>query len=199
MKRGGADDIFNASYSGNLARVKQLVEAGADVNAKNIIGTPLMIAAAHDFIDIVKYLLEKGADVNAKSDWGATACDVTDSAEIKALLCAPPPPQILEERSIPAGSETEIDLEPIQSGQTLVDFNEEYAHKRYYRPEVLSQIQPTRGNDGLGLKKRNPHTREPIGITTMYTARLFTGARRKKTRRNVLKKRTKKSKKTRKQ
>ena len=68
----------------------------------------------------------------------------------------------------------------------MVDFNKEYQHKRYYDPETVARLQS------------NPHTREPIGKKTVYTAKIVAGGKRK-TRRNVLKKRTKKFKKTRKQ
>jgi len=254
MTRGGADDIFQASKKGDLARVKEFVEAGADVNAKNthretalmvathknhidivkylvekgadmnvknvngvtalIVATfndridivkylvekgahmnakdshgytALMLGTRENHIDIVKYLVEKGADVNVQNDRGETACDEASSAELKSLLCPPRiPPVPTEERNIPAGSEKEITYEEIKNGDVLVDFNKEYQHKRYYDHETVSKL------------RSNPHTREPIGKKTVYTAKIVAGGKRK-TRRNVLKKRTKKIKKTRKQ
>ena len=153
MKRGGADDIFQASERGNLARVKELVESGIDVNAKD------------------KY--------------GKTACDLAKSTKMKALVCpAPPPPPPPEPRNIPAGSETEITYEEIKNGDVLVDFNKEYVHNRYYDAETVSKL------------KSNPHTREPIGKKTVYTAKIVAGGKRRKT---IRRKRTKKMKKTRKQ
>ena len=219
MKSGGANDIFQASKKGDLARVKELVESGADVNVKNRDGetalmiatfkkhldivkylvekgadmnvqdinkeTALMFAISKNHIDIVKYLVEKGADVNVKNNMGKTACDQAKSAELKAILCPPYiPPVPTEERNIPTGSETEITYEEIKNGDVLVDFNKEYAHKRYYDHETVSKL------------KSNPHTREPIGKKTVYTAKIVAGGKRRKT---IRRKRTKKMKKTRKQ
>ena len=56
--------------------VQALIEAGADVNAKEKNGglTPLMLAALqNENSSIIKALLEDGADINLKSDAGMTA------------------------------------------------------------------------------------------------------------------------------
>jgi len=58
--------------------IQTLIDAGADVNAKDVRGmTPLMLAIATDRQDaaIIKMLLDHGADVDAKSDLGHTAAD----------------------------------------------------------------------------------------------------------------------------
>ena len=67
----GMTDIFEVAKSKDdcLKTMKSLVEKGADVNAKDTVGFPLLmyvVKAGH--LDIVKYLVEKGADVNAKDD-----------------------------------------------------------------------------------------------------------------------------------
>lgn len=62
--------------SPELART--LLDAGADVNARDIRGmTPLMLAAASETQnpEVVRLLLAKGAEVNAKSTVGETALD----------------------------------------------------------------------------------------------------------------------------
>lgn len=57
-----------------LGRVKDLVEQGADVNAKDEYGrTPLYVASEEGHIDVVKYLLEHGADVKVKDKNGGTS------------------------------------------------------------------------------------------------------------------------------
>ena len=51
----------------SLDQVKDLVELGADVNAKNGFGdTPLHLASENGHTDIAKYLVQHGADVKAK-------------------------------------------------------------------------------------------------------------------------------------
>ena len=54
--------------------VRQLIQDGADVNAKDEDGwTPLMLAAAHNSNpEVLKVLIEAGADVNAKDTDGLT-------------------------------------------------------------------------------------------------------------------------------
>src|SRR5678815_2491039 len=60
-----------AAAVGSLDAMKVLVEAGADVNAKNAFdATPLMWAAGD--ITKARLLLAKGADVNARSKIGRT-------------------------------------------------------------------------------------------------------------------------------
>jgi ankyrin repeat protein len=78
----------------DLAKVRMLVEHGADVNARSKQGrTPLMVAAASEgSYAIVKYLVEKGADVNARdgieSNALLLAMDANDSETVKFLLAS---------------------------------------------------------------------------------------------------------------
>jgi hypothetical protein len=62
--------------AGSIARVKQHLAAGTDVNAKDKRGrTPLHYAAANGHKEIAELLITKGADVNAKDDDGSTSLD----------------------------------------------------------------------------------------------------------------------------
>jgi ankyrin repeat protein len=62
------------SQNGNTKAVKQPLEAGTDVNAKNYLGdTPLMWAARYGHTETIKFLLEKGADANRENRQGNTA------------------------------------------------------------------------------------------------------------------------------
>lgn len=63
---GGGTSIYQAAALGNVKFVKQLIDAGADVNKgkQNQQSTPLMIAAAKGHIEIVNMLLAAKASVN---------------------------------------------------------------------------------------------------------------------------------------
>ena len=98
-------DVFNETYIGMTADVqiiskekflefaKLLIDAGADVNAKDNDGlTALMVAANNRNSEVVQELINAGADVNAKSFVGMTALMFAakkgDSKITKALMNA---------------------------------------------------------------------------------------------------------------
>ncbi len=65
--------IHLAARAGDLAKVRTLIEDGADVNAKDKASqTPLFWAVLADNNDVAKFLIAKGADVNAKDALGRT-------------------------------------------------------------------------------------------------------------------------------
>jgi len=66
-------DIFEASRTGNLSRVRELIASGVDVNARNNTGTTvLMYASRHGHIEVVRELIARGADVNLRNVIGYT-------------------------------------------------------------------------------------------------------------------------------
>ena len=66
--------LLNASEEGALPVVRQLKEAGANINAAGENGTtPLMVASEEGQEQVVQYLLSAGAEVNAKNKQGWTA------------------------------------------------------------------------------------------------------------------------------
>ncbi len=68
------DALFDAIIRGHTDVVGRLIEAGADVNAKNAYGwTPLMEAIRLGHAEIVDLLLAAEVDVNSKNDQGETA------------------------------------------------------------------------------------------------------------------------------
>jgi ankyrin repeat protein len=69
-----AQDIYIASYRGDLERVKRLLAENPElINSRNSYSRfPLEMAAQTGQVDVVKFLLEKGADVNLNRG-GATA------------------------------------------------------------------------------------------------------------------------------
>jgi ankyrin repeat protein len=71
---GAEGGLLDAAGAGDLARVKSLIAAKADVNAKDEYGlTALILASMGGHLDVVRALLAAKADVNAKSNHGGTA------------------------------------------------------------------------------------------------------------------------------
>ncbi len=67
--QGAAVNLCVAAYLGDAARVKGLIEAGADVNAKDSnTWTPLHYAASRGHLEVARVLITARADLNAKGD-----------------------------------------------------------------------------------------------------------------------------------
>jgi len=61
--------LHNAVSAGNLAEIRRLVNARANVNARNNDRlTPLMIAAYRGHANVIRYLLSKGANARARQN-----------------------------------------------------------------------------------------------------------------------------------
>jgi ankyrin repeat protein/uncharacterized membrane protein len=66
-------ELVEAVKSGDLARVKQLLEKGADANTRTKYEyTPLHYAAEKGYLDVVKALISHGASINARTYFGVT-------------------------------------------------------------------------------------------------------------------------------
>ena len=64
---GGQTALHWAAYDGRIDMARQLIEKGANVNAKDDYqATPLHFAAEVGRIDIARLLIENGADLNAE-------------------------------------------------------------------------------------------------------------------------------------
>ena len=72
---GEAPGLIEAVRNNDLASVRRLIDAGADVNIHDPQGgaTPLMYASVYFTPEGMLFLLDKGADPNAKNEAGATA------------------------------------------------------------------------------------------------------------------------------
>jgi ankyrin repeat protein len=72
-KSGYSQELLESVSKGELSKVKDFVNKGADINIKNKDGkTPLHIAVENNYEDIIKFLLENKADVNVKDNEGNT-------------------------------------------------------------------------------------------------------------------------------
>ncbi len=89
--RRGATPLMHAAAFGNLETVKLLLDAGADVNAKNDFDATALLWAARD-VQKARLLIEHGADVNAQSKQGRTPLMLASlrngGADIVALMLA---------------------------------------------------------------------------------------------------------------
>lgn len=71
------DALVTAALCGDYDVVTSLVEAGADINARDELGrTALMVAVDETYSGIVKYLLEHGAEPNVLDNDGDSPLDV---------------------------------------------------------------------------------------------------------------------------
>jgi ankyrin repeat protein len=63
-----------ATRQGDIEQVHHLLEAGADINAKDGYGqTALMNAARDGHLELVRLLVERGADLNVSAKYNLTA------------------------------------------------------------------------------------------------------------------------------
>jgi ankyrin repeat protein len=79
-----------AASQGRDVRIRQLLERGADINAKDEGGmTALLWADDKGHVSTMKLLVDNGPDVKVKSNWGTTPMSCEDgNAELEALLLA---------------------------------------------------------------------------------------------------------------
>ena len=84
------EELFEAVWDGNAAKVSKLLRRGANPNARSEHGfTPLHFATAMGHADVARLLLEHGANVNAKSKDGWTPLHLAAywrRAEVARLL-----------------------------------------------------------------------------------------------------------------
>jgi len=74
IAQDGSELITAIAYQ-DLDKVKNLVEAGVDINyqEESAGATALIMSAMYNFVDMARYLIEKGADVSIQNNMGQTA------------------------------------------------------------------------------------------------------------------------------
>ena len=91
MAQEGSDLITAVAYQ-DLDKVKNLIEAGVDINyqEESAGATALIMSAMYKFGDIARYLIEKGADISIENNTGHTAlmASAGSSEEVFDLLVA---------------------------------------------------------------------------------------------------------------
>ena len=85
------DPLLNAAHIGNVRKISELLEAGADPNRSNSFGTtPLILAASADQAEVAKLLIAHGASPSIKNHAGWTpflvATDDRKTSVAKVLL-----------------------------------------------------------------------------------------------------------------
>ena len=72
--RSGATPLMLATRANDIAKAKMLIDAGADVNAKDHIqDSPYLYAGARGHLEILNMTLEHGADLKSTNRYGGTA------------------------------------------------------------------------------------------------------------------------------
>jgi ankyrin repeat protein len=82
--------LRKAAQDGEMTAVKELLEKGANVNARDEAGKTalLWVAPARDNPEMAKLLIDRGADVNAKDNAGETALMIASSQSNHGIVTA---------------------------------------------------------------------------------------------------------------
>jgi ankyrin repeat protein len=110
LQSATGQDLFEAAKSGDNARVRELLDAGRDVNGRQEGGqTPLRAAVDEGHIDMVRLLLERGADPNLGDMFGSSPlhCAVLHGRSDLA--------QLLVERGANVNTESDLGMTPLLS------------------------------------------------------------------------------------
>ena len=102
--------------SGDRQAVEDLLDKGADVNAKGERGVALHVAAWKGHKDIAELLITRGADVDAKATWGHTPLHIAAREGHKAVA------ELLISKSVDVNAKT-------RDGKTPMSLAKEKRHK----------------------------------------------------------------------
>lgn len=79
--------LHEAAKNGDIEDVRELLDAGIDVNSLNSEGaTPLHWAAFKGHVDVAKLLVKRGAKVNALTEKGSTPLRLATTHKQQAMI-----------------------------------------------------------------------------------------------------------------
>jgi ankyrin repeat protein len=112
-------ELFDAIESNDLAKIQELIEAGINLEIKNLQdNTPLLYAIKKKRTEIATLLIEKGADVNAKDSNGDTPLIVASQKGNKEIV------SLLIEKVIDINAKNDFEYTPlitaIENGRTEI-------------------------------------------------------------------------------
>jgi ankyrin repeat protein len=79
-----SDELVDAAEHGNLQRVKQLLNGGADIHYDE--DNAIYYAAINDRLDVVKYLVTQGADIHVGNEITLRSCARDGQSEMVEYL-----------------------------------------------------------------------------------------------------------------
>ena len=138
-----------ACTNGNIEIVKLLVEAGANIELKNVaLQSPLSIAAEKNHGDIAEYLIDKGADIHSRGPNGLQpihfACSHGKRNIIELLLSRGVDINILNHKNSLLDFTTNLEGGNLEATKTLV---ENGIDKKYFTPAFKEAC--WRNNSGI--------------------------------------------------
>lgn len=180
--------LMYAANEGDLQGIKELLDAGGDVNFRDIDNrTPLHVAACQGYVEAVGFLIQMGAEVDSKDRWGSTpladAIYYKNHEVVKALEKhgAKPPMAPMHVKNVRDVPEYEIDPHEIDFSNS-VNINKgtflraswrgiEVAVKKLGDEVFADEEKVTAFRDELGLLQRirHPNVVQFLGAVTQST------------------------------
>jgi hypothetical protein len=87
MENPANKDLLTAATKGDLTKVEDALNRGADINCTDWDGrVPLHLSSKRGYQETVKLLLEHGADVDCTDKYGRTALDIAKKQGYKTIV-----------------------------------------------------------------------------------------------------------------
>ena len=140
-------DLLKMAKEGQDALVRTLLDAGADINARDEDGrTALMLAAMEGHLDTVAALLDAGADVEARDNDGKTAQDLATAEGqnkiVQVLGIDPRERQLWEKHNLAGRKARQLGryAEAENSLRTALKLAEQFRNGEYIVGESLNNL-----------------------------------------------------------